>query len=66
MAMEIDTGAAALPLMSEVMFHELWADRSVDSSIVKLCSYLEKLISVVGTVEVTLRSRQQVANVAYR
>ena len=43
-AMEIDTSTA----LSEVAFIELWADRSVDPSTVKL------FLPEVGTVKVTL------------
>ena len=35
---EVDIGAA-VSLVSEVTFRELWADRNVDPSTVLLCSY---------------------------
>ena len=60
--MEVDTGAA-VSLMSEVTFKELWADRSVDPSTVRLCSYSGEAIPVVGKAEVTISYKKQVAKV---
>ena len=51
--MEVDT-RAAVSLMSEVTFKQLWAARSVDPSTVQLCSYSGETIPVVGKAEVTI------------
>ena len=58
MTMEIDMGAA-LSLMSEATFKELWPERSSDHSLVRLCSYSGETIPVVGQTEVTIRYNEQ-------
>ena len=51
--MQLDTGAL-LSLMSENTFKELWPDRSLSPSQVRLCSYLGESIPVLGSVDVTV------------
>ena len=50
---EVEIGAA-VSLVSEVTFRELWVDRNVDPSTVQLCSYSGETIPVVGKAEVTI------------
>ena len=55
---EIDT-VAALSLMSEATFKELWLERISDHSSVQLCSYSEEKIPVVGQTEVAITYKEQ-------
>ena len=56
--MEIDTGAA-YSLMSKTTYCELWPDRGLDKSTVKLCTYSGEALEVLGSipVEVTYDSQ---------
>ena len=45
--MQLDTGAL-LSLMAETTFKELWPQRSLSSSQVRLCSYSGEAIHVLG------------------
>ena len=56
--MQLDTGAS-LSLMSENTFKELWPDRSLSPSQVRLCSYSGESIPVLGSVSVTVTYKTQ-------
>ena len=49
--MEIDTGAA-VSLMAEAMYHQLWPWRGLSASNIRLQTYSKEPIKVVGTVDV--------------
>ena len=50
-SMEIDTGAT-YSLVSETTYQELWPDRGLDKSIVKLCTYSGEALEVLGSIPV--------------
>ena len=56
--MQLDTGAS-LSLMYESTFKELWPDRSLSPSQVRLCSYSGESIPVLGSVDVTVTYKTQ-------
>ena len=56
--MQLDTGAS-LSLMSESTFRELWPERNLSPSQVRLCSYSGEPISVLGSVDVTVTYKSQ-------
>jgi len=56
--MQLDTGAS-LSLMSETTFRELWPQKNLDSSEVKLSSYSGESIPVVGSVQVKVKYKSQ-------
>ena len=58
--MEVDTGAA-LSIVSEATFKELWPDKSPSSSNVRLCSYSGEAIPVVGSMDVNINYKGQAA-----
>ena len=58
MIMEVDTGAA-LSLISETAFKELWPDRSISATTVTLCSYSGETIPVLGSVDTEVRYKGQ-------
>ena len=58
--MEVDTGAA-LSLVSEATFKELWPDRSPESTRVRLCSYSGEAIPVLGSIDVNINYNGQEA-----
>ena len=58
--MEVDTGAA-LSLVSEATFKDLWPDRSPESTRVRLCSYSEETIPVLGSIDVKISYNGQEA-----
>ena len=58
MLMQLDTGAS-LFLMSESTFRELWPERNLSPSQVRLCSYSGEPIPVLGSVDVTVTYKSQ-------
>jgi len=56
--MQLDTGAS-LSLMPETTFRELWPQRNLDSSEVRLSSYSGESIPVVGSVQVKVKYKCQ-------
>lgn len=58
--MEVDTGAA-VSIMSQTTFDELWPNRSKAPSMVRLQSYSAEPISVVGSIEVAVEYQEQSA-----
>ena len=56
--MEVDTGAA-LALISETMFKELWPDRSFSATSVILCSNSGETIPVLGSIDTEVRYKGQ-------
>ena len=58
--MEVDTGAA-LSLVSEATFNALWPDRCPETANVRLCSYSGEAIPVLGSVDVSVKYKGQVA-----
>ena len=56
--MQLDTGAS-LSLMSESTFRELWPERNLSPSQVRLCSYSGESIPVLGSVDVTVTYKSQ-------
>ena len=58
--MEVDTGAA-LSIVSEDTFKQLWPDKSVQHSQIKLKTYTGEALEVVGSVEMKVRYKAQEA-----
>ena len=58
MTMEVDTGAA-LSLISEMTFKELWPDKSVSTTTVTLCSNSGETIPVLGSIDTEVRYKGQ-------
>ena len=58
--MEVDTGAA-LSLVSETTYKELWLDRTLEQSSKKLYSYSGEAIPVLGSFDVKVAYKSQVA-----
>ena len=57
-SMQLDTGAS-LSIMAETTFKELWPQRSLSSSQVRLCSYSGEAIHVLGAVDVNVTYKGQ-------
>ena len=58
--MEIDTGAT-YSLVSETTYQELWPDRGLDKSIVKLCTYPGEALEVLGNIPVVVEYENQLS-----
>ena len=56
--MEVDTGAA-YSLVSSSTFNELWPDRKLDGSTVKLCTYSGESLEVLGSISVLVTYQSQ-------
>ena len=56
--MEVDTGASPF-LMAESTFHQIWPERSVELSPVRLQTYLKEPIPVVGCIYVNIEYNAQ-------
>ena len=61
MTMEVDTGAA-LSLISEMMFKELWLDRSVSATTAILCSYSGEAIPTLGSIDTEVQGSKGMFN----
>ena len=61
--MEVDTGAA-VSITSQTTFDELWPNRSLAPSTVRLQSYSGEPISVVGSIEVAVEYQEQSAELS--
>ena len=59
-SMEIDTGAT-YSLVSETAYQELWPDRGLDKSIVKLCTYSGEALEVLGSIPVVVEYENQLS-----
>ena len=59
-SMEIDTGAS-YSLVSETTYQELWPDRGLDKSIVKLCTYSGEALEVLGSIPVVVEYENQLS-----
>lgn len=57
--MEVDTGAV-VSLVSEGTFRQLWPEKEIKKSVVRLCTYLGESLPILGELEVAVALEGQV------
>ena len=60
--MELDTGSA-VTLVSEHTYKSKWPETSLQISSVKLCTYSNESLEVLGQIEATIQYNEQIAKV---